>query len=329
MCARSYAYNNINDHKHPASNIDLCNTACCQVYNGVGTNNTTYQANEYTDAAVAETAGVYGLYDGVPIRAYYSSSHGGSSENIENVWYAKLSKQPYLCGVIDPYEQLVAPINSRSHWTYTVTKKELLQRLQAQGWGSGTTISHLELTYSELGNVIRTKVYFANGRSITLTPKEDWGVRSLFGGLPSLHFTINGAGLSSGAETSSDGATTAGAVVNETREVDLSSQLYAIDGNGNVVPVDPEELYVISGTGDLTRLDTEPEEKEEETPKPSTPTNTTVTINEDTYVIEGGGYGHQLGMSQYGAYAMAEAGFNYAEIVEFYYPGTQVGILDE
>jgi stage II sporulation protein D len=30
-------------------------------------------------------------------------------------------------------------------------------------------------------------------------------------------------------------------------------------------------------------------------------------------------------MSQYGAYAMAQQGFDYDEIVEFYYPGVRVG----
>ena len=36
-------------------------------------------------------------------------------------------------------------------------------------------------------------------------------------------------------------------------------------------------------------------------------------------VIEGAGSGHNLGMSQYGAKAMAEAGYDYDEILEFYF----------
>jgi stage II sporulation protein D len=50
-----------------------------------------------------------------------------------------------------------------------------------------------------------------------------------------------------------------------------------------------------------------------------------VTITGTTFRIEGAGNGHQLGMSQYGAYAMAQQGFSYDQIVEFYYPGVQVG----
>ena len=39
----------------------------------------------------------------------------------------------------------------------------------------------------------------------------------------------------------------------------------------------------------------------------------------DTLTITGSGSGHNLGMSQYGAKAMAELGYTYDEILKFYY----------
>ena len=43
-------------------------------------------------------------------------------------------------------------------------------------------------------------------------------------------------------------------------------------------------------------------------------------FNKDgTFTITGSGSGHNLGMSQYGAKAMAELGYTYDEILEFYY----------
>jgi len=39
------------------------------------------------------------------------------------------------------------------------------------------------------------------------------------------------------------------------------------------------------------------------------------------YVVEGGGWGHLLGMSQYGAQAMARAGSSYQDILAHYYSG--------
>ena len=41
------------------------------------------------------------------------------------------------------------------------------------------------------------------------------------------------------------------------------------------------------------------------------------------YTIEGNGWGHQVGMSQYGAQAMASAGSAYDEILGYYYGGLQ------
>ena len=40
--------------------------------------------------------------------------------------------------------------------------------------------------------------------------------------------------------------------------------------------------------------------------------------------LKGTGYGHGLGMSQYGAYGMAKSGFTYDEIIKHYYTGVEL-----
>src|SRR3712207_375495 len=45
-------------------------------------------------------------------------------------------------------------------------------------------------------------------------------------------------------------------------------------------------------------------------------------------VVRGGGFGHGVGMSQYGAMGFAKAGKTYREILGHYYTGTQLGRLD-
>jgi stage II sporulation protein D len=44
----------------------------------------------------------------------------------------------------------------------------------------------------------------------------------------------------------------------------------------------------------------------------------------DHYFIKGLGNGHGVGMSQWGAKGMADAGYNYRKILEHYYPGAEV-----
>jgi stage II sporulation protein D len=57
------------------------------------------------------------------------------------------------------------------------------------------------------------------------------------------------------------------------------------------------------------------------------PASTTepVPVGAATFVITGHGWGHGVGLSQYGAYGYAQKGFTYPKIVTHYYPGTELG----
>lgn len=48
-------------------------------------------------------------------------------------------------------------------------------------------------------------------------------------------------------------------------------------------------------------------------------------ISSNIYTFSGHGYGHGVGMSQYGAKTMADKGFDYKKILSFYYPGVTLG----
>src|SRR3954451_16578290 len=45
--------------------------------------------------------------------------------------------------------------------------------------------------------------------------------------------------------------------------------------------------------------------------------------------IKGAGFGHGVGMSQYGAYGMAKIGRNYQQILAHYYRGTVVSLTPQ
>ena len=55
------------------------------------------------------------------------------------------------------------------------------------------------------------------------------------------------------------------------------------------------------------------------------PPQPTSVPGEALFVISGRGWGHGVGMSQYGAYGMANAGRTYAQILAHYYTGTELG----
>ncbi len=51
--------------------------------------------------------------------------------------------------------------------------------------------------------------------------------------------------------------------------------------------------------------------------------------SDDSFVFEGGGWGHGVGMPQYGAYGQALAGDTYTDILGYYYSGTSLSTLSE
>ena len=315
VCARSYAYINIHSGKHTSYHFDVCNTTDCQAYYGAGTNSSSYQATERTDQAVDETAGEYAWYDGQVIEAFYSSSHGGASESVYNVWGTSLERYPYLCGVEDPYEADMASKNSYSSWTVSYTSSELAQRLENYGYDASSGIESLTLTYSDLGNVIQVRVNYRGGGSDTIRPSS---MRSVFG-ISSIRFTVNGQAASSGSGTTSSSG--GGLTANGSTSLDSQGTYTVISGSGSLSQAGLDGLYAISGSGSITPAEDAASGGGSGT---DTPTGTQVTVSGSSYSFQGSGNGHQLGLSQYGAWAMAERGFTYDEIIEFYYPGTYV-----
>lgn len=325
VCARTYGQLKINTSGHGSSGFDICNTTHCQVYYGLGGPNTK-SPSETSDRAVEETSGMFLWYDGVLAEPYYSSSHGGASEDIYNVWGSSREKYPYLCGVDDPYEQDAAGINGYSHWKKTYTAAQLTQQIQQYGYGTNTSLDYLELTYSERGNVIQVTFYYTNGEKNSITPKKSPGIRSVLG-VDSIRFTINGASAASGTPTQSSASSTEHQLTVNGSSALEEERPYVIGGGERTTRVDLEELYVISGSGKVSSLEEELDQSGDHDnggKDLQTPVGTVVRVGGSSYVIEGAGYGHQLGMSQFGAYAMANRGFTYQEIVKFYYPGTYV-----
>ena len=52
--------------------------------------------------------------------------------------------------------------------------------------------------------------------------------------------------------------------------------------------------------------------------------NFEVTVQDDTFILRGRGWGHGVGLCQIGAAVMAEKGFDYKQILEFYYRGAEI-----
>ncbi len=78
VCARTYVA--ANQNKYRQYGFDMTNDTYCQVYRGLN------GANETTDRAVDETAGLFVRYEGKLCSVAYFAADGGATEDSENVW---------------------------------------------------------------------------------------------------------------------------------------------------------------------------------------------------------------------------------------------------
>lgn len=60
---------------------------------------------------------------------------------------------------------------------------------------------------------------------------------------------------------------------------------------------------------------------------PAVTTQPTLSSGADSYTFSGKGYGHGIGMSQYGAKGFADNGYTYEQILTHYFPGTALGYV--
>ena len=111
VAARTYALKNMG--KFESQGFDICDTPRCQVYLGVQVE------HELTDQAIAETNGQVLASGGVMIDALYTSTCGGATDPVANVFPERDGKgDPYLAGASSYLEKnsgwnMTLPANSK------------------------------------------------------------------------------------------------------------------------------------------------------------------------------------------------------------------------
>lgn len=289
ICARSYAVGQTGRHKN--SGFDVCNTTHCQVYRGVG------RATANSDTAVEETHGQYLYENNKKVVGYFFSSDGGATESAVNVWGGNYA---YLTGKKDPYEKTESISNGV--WNKTLTAAEIRNKLTASGRSIGEVKSVQVTKRTEMGNVNALTITDTSGKAVTLTKEA---CRTVLG-LNSIRYTVGGQGSLTGTQGT-------GTVLVNGKPVKDGS-FHTIQGNGtesNISSINGKTALTASGKETLTVT-----AQQASGPDP--------VITGASYTFSGRGWGHNVGMSQYGAKAMAEQGMNYQQILQFYYTGVTV-----
>ncbi len=294
VCARTFVCGHA---KHLRSQgFDVCAGQDCQVYYGHGSESSAPTST--SNQAAENTAGLCIYYNGTLVQdAVYHSSNGGATEDGGRVWGTETG---YLKGKLDPYEAQTDIPNYSYSVTYTAA--ELTWILDQKGYSVGTVQDVYVSEYTPLGNV--NKVTFV-GSSGTKTVSGET-CRTIFysstykKSVTSMRFDINGK---NGGVWTGEGVVTSGG---QLASLDGAA---VISGNGEIGILQGASAAAVTSSGTVTVSGG--------IPAPSVPSGS--GNHNGNFVITGTGSGHNVGMSQYGAKAMAELGYGFREILEFYY----------
>lgn len=262
-----------------------------QLYRGYGQG----LPDERIRAAVDATSGEKIYYDGSLIEAVFHANAGGITASSEMIWGGK---RPYLQPVESPYDAyaLEYPIQSSGwpanayEWSKAYSTTELNNRIA--DWNRSRPAEAINV-----GNVLQL-------RPVT---------EQTTGGSLNRVMSLEIIGTGGTATVSGEKA----------RQIfDLKSSLFSVDGGTGYTLLSAggltqkssfSNLAVVKAGGEITGLGA------------GTLTvkgrNHTANLqpNIDGFIFAGKGFGHGVGMSQWGAIGMAAAGYNYQEIIQHYY----------
>ncbi len=257
VCARTFAYSQMNNQSYAAYGANLDDSTAFQVYHSIG-------RYPETDAAVDETAGEVILCEEELITCYYYSTSPGVTNNMsawegEEVSYISCAGMEFSDGLnlmnesdfskfINHETVCYDSASSFYRWNATLdlsnvidSKKGLLKNILVKERNEAGYITAIELQYENASEVI----------------KNEYDIRSILGKYQESIELNNGK----------------------------------IRNDLSMVPSACFEV---------------------------------VSCENGKAILRGGGFGHGIGMSQYGAKAMAEQGYSYIQIIDYYYENVVV-----
>ena len=313
--AQAIAARNYTTNAQMSPNYDLVDSTAAQVYYGANS------YNSLSDSAVNKTKGIYALYKEKPITALYFSTSGGITDDWDDVFADGLNygTHPYLKARYDKYNQKplrteedvkafysskdggIDTNSPKYRWSIEFDRKELENTLHTTLLQQSKT-GLVNPKYDENNKIEGLKEIKAIKRTqsgkiteLLITAKNgEWrvkkelGIRRVLKKNNALLPSANFFVETSGYEKLSD------------------SENYAVSKNIE----DNEESSNEIEKGSVFKFISNYSDKY---PK--------------TFILTGGGFGHGVGMSQFGAYNMAKAGKKYPEILNHYYTNINLSTI--
>jgi SpoIID/LytB domain protein len=265
----------------------VADTQSFQVYGGATWVDDYYQ--QRTNQAVTETAGKVLRYNGKPISAVFSSSNGGYIESNTGAWGTTLV--PYLSAKTDSYDPKIP-------WSIPMKKTQIdmepyKDNLQNPGhwWGSikeaDPKVADNLKNWLYKNGYANTEIKIVSINGFIVSPEKTSGNRSINATMDFDFFVKYPA--------------TNTYKFNEAKEIERINvkRTLSIGAFRSMFGASVFKSHLLDPV--------------------------TYDAKTDILTIKGKGYGHGVGMSQYGAKNMASLGKSYVNILEHYYPGANLG----
>lgn len=308
VLARTYALRNL--RRFAIDDYEICADTQCQVYFGMA------ETYPVVDQAIAATAGQVLTYQNELVDALYSSTTGGITSRFTDVWNGE--DRPYLTPVIDSlktqWDLAARPLSNEDNFRAFIALKDGFNEdgWPAFRWNRTASLQEIGSTLKEY--LTKRQHPLANFSEITaLTVTE----RAPSGRVQKIQVDTDLGAF----DLIKDEAVKA--------LVPPTSLLFYLD------PVyEPPKTAQISGGAIATNQNpaakqAQPAESAPAQPQPAQTEPTQPKPVLTGYRFIGGGFGHGVGMSQTGAYNLGDRGYTYSQILEFYYPGTQLQPISE
>ena len=287
VCARSYAYIQVVRSDLAAYGAHINDSSSYQVYNNI-------EKTAASMKAVDETAGMVMLYEGDVIEAYYFSTSMGYTET-EETWHpiegTEIGYLKTVCLNHQPFEGDLS--NEEDFKTYLET--------EVSGYDSDIRMYRwkIKADYSKQTDDIK---YILNTRREALER----------------HITFYKADKETETDSMKNFGGLKGFEVAKRSASGSILELLVCFENGYAKVENEYNIRKIlaSGAKGITYKNGSTAELGSLIPS----VFCTIEEQEDgTYIMYGGGYGHGIGMSQNGANGLAKAGYNYIDILNYFY----------
>ncbi|MCL2095348.1 MAG: SpoIID/LytB domain-containing protein [Oscillospiraceae bacterium] len=300
VAVRSYSLRSAG--RHADAGFMLCNSTHCQFYAGAR------RATAASDSAVDSTKDLAAVYNNQIIESVYHSSSGGVTENHNDAWGGQM-RLPYLSSVKVPLEKYDTPGRNNSLWTNRVSPSALFAYLTGESGQASRFRGRLD---SDIASIVITerspssnyikgvRVTDINGNSVGIQNSDT--VRSAFSKY------ANSANMDIYKDSKFRSFMISGSNNIINRDIE-SGVTHILTANGLTVSTPGDgKLHILTGNGRYS---------------------VSAYSSGSDFIFDGRGWGHGVGLSQWGMYDMALAGLKYQDILKAFYTGISIEKITE